>query len=91
LVSGLPQTPDSSTTQFLGINNRGVAVAFYLDANSIAHGIRYDVPKGTLTYIDDPHGVLGTVLNGINNSGDIVGFYTDGGTKVHGILVTGAE
>ena len=45
--------------------------------------------SGKLTYIDDPDGAQGIVLNGINGKGEIVGFYTDGAGNVHGMLATG--
>ena len=83
--------PGSTTTQLLGINDFGIAVGFYVGSDGFTHGIRYNIATGKVTFIDDPQGVMGTVLNGINDKGEIVGFYTDAADNTHGVLVTGAE
>jgi hypothetical protein len=82
--------PGFSNTQFLGVNDNGIAVGFYTDAQNIPHGVVYNSVNGKAVIVNDPAGVNGTTLNGINDKGQIVGFYTDGGTNTHGILVTGA-
>jgi hypothetical protein len=82
---------NSSVTQFLGINDHGVAVGFYIGADSFPHGVIYNTISGKTTYINDPSGVMGTVLNGINDSGQIVGFYTDAAGNTHGVLVNRSE
>jgi hypothetical protein len=83
--------PGTSFTQLLGINNAGVAVGFYMDANQIPHGIYYTPSTGAWLAVNDPEGVQGTVLNGINNKGELVGFYTDAAGNVHGMIVTVAQ
>jgi len=82
--------PGSTVTQLLGINNHGIVVGFYLGADTFPHGVAYNLATGKVTYIDDPNGTMGTVLNGINDKGEIVGFYTDAANNTHGMLVTGA-
>lgn len=78
----------STNTMFLGVNNNGLAVGTFMDANGIQHGIEYDVATGKSTIIDDPLGLGGTVLNGINDKGQLVGFYTDAAGNVDGVLAT---
>jgi hypothetical protein len=80
--------PGTSFTQLLGINNAGVAVGFYMDANQVAHGIYYTPSTGAWLPVNNPEGAGGTVLNGINNKGELVGFYTDAAGNVHGMVVT---
>jgi len=82
---------NSQVTQFLGINDRGIAVGLYIGADSFPHGVIYNTVSGKATYINDPSGVMGTVLNGINDSGQIVGFYTDAAGNTHGVLVNRSE
>ncbi len=82
--------PGSSLTQFLGVNSSGVAVGFYSGSDGFMHGVLYNPTSGAWVAVNDPQGIMGTVLNGINDKGDIVGFYTDAAGNVHGMLVTGA-
>jgi hypothetical protein len=83
--------PGSKTTQLLGINNSGVAVGFYTDAQNIMHGLYYASATGAWLTVDDPNGAGGTVVNGINNKNQLVGFYTDAAGNVHGMIVTVKE
>jgi len=80
--------PGSTFTQFLGINDSGVAVGFYNDAAGLSHGLIYTT-AGTFTQVDAPTGAKGTALNGVNDAGQAVGFYTDANSVVHGLLVGG--
>ncbi len=67
----LPLTfPGSISTEPLAINDAGVIVGGYLDANHVSHGFTYQ-PDGTFQTVDAPRGQ--TVLNGINNFGQIIG------------------
>ena len=81
------KVPGSSTTQLLGINNAGVAVGFYAGSDMVPHGLYYTPSTGAWTPVNDPNGVMGTVVNGVNNKGQLVGFYTDAAGNVHGMLV----
>jgi hypothetical protein len=83
--------PDAAVTQFLGVNDSGIAVGFYLDSSNLSHGVVYNPANGQWSTVDDPNGIAGTVLNGINDKDDAVGFYTDAANNVHGVLVTGVE
>jgi hypothetical protein len=83
--------PGAQITQFLGVNTAGEAVGFYqLTPNDITHGILYNPANGTLTQLDEPNGVGGTVINGLNNKGQAVGFYTDAAGNVHGMIINNA-
>ena len=79
--------PGSKNTQLFGINNEGVAVGSYVDANNMTHGLYYVPATGEWLRVDDPSGVQGTVINGLNNKNQLVGFYTDAAGNVHGMLV----
>jgi hypothetical protein len=81
--------PGSATTQFLGVNAHGIAVGFYMGGDQLPHGVLYNPTNGNWTPVNDPSGVMGTVLNGINDKGQIVGFYTDAAGNTHGMLVNG--
>lgn len=81
----------TTTTQFLGINDQGVAVGQYLGSDNLYHGFTYSMSSGTLTYVDDPNAVQGTTLNGINDKGQAVGYYVDAAGNFHGMLVTGVQ
>jgi hypothetical protein len=83
--------PGVSVTQFLGVNDSGFAVGFYTDSSNVNHGIIYNPANGQWEAINDPNGVMGTVLNGINDSDQGVGFYTDAAGNFHGMLVTGLQ
>jgi hypothetical protein len=80
--------PGSTNTQLLGINNSNVAVGFYADKAGIDHGLYYTPSNGAWVVVNDPSGVMGTVVNGINNKNQLVGFYTDAAGNTHGMLVT---
>jgi hypothetical protein len=85
------EAPNSTFTNFLGVNDNGVAVGFYNDGNMVPHGIVYDYKTGALAIINDPSGAMGTTLNGINDKGEIVGFYTDSHGNTHGLIVLGVS
>jgi hypothetical protein len=87
-VFGSFHVPGSKNTQLLGINNEGVTVGFYIDANNLTHGLYYVPATGNWLQVDFPSGVQGTVINGINNKNELVGFYTDAAGNVHGMVVT---
>ena len=80
--------PNTTTTQFFGVNNSGIAVGSFTDANKITHGIYFNPVNGEWIEVNDPNGVNGTVLNGLNNKNQIVGFYTDAANNTHGLLAT---
>jgi hypothetical protein len=82
--------PGSATTQFLGVNDSGVAVGFYIGNDTFPHGVIYNPTNGAWSPVNDPSGIMGTVLNGINDKGQVVGFYTDAAGNTHGMLVNGA-
>ena len=75
-----PKTPHvkGAVNQLLGINDTGVAVGFYNDANGNAHAYQVNQATGEFTAIKIP-GVGEHAATGINNNGDIVGIRTDRG------------
>jgi hypothetical protein len=78
------------TNQLLGVNDRDIAVGFYVDTAGATHGYTYDVVAKTFSAsIDDPNGVGATTAAAINNRDEIVGFYTDGNGGAHGFFEKG--
>jgi hypothetical protein len=74
--------PGAVGSQALGVNNQGVVVGEYLDADGIFHGYRWR--RGRLTTID-PRPTGGVVLD-INDRGRMVGAYVDADGRIHGFL-----
>jgi hypothetical protein len=83
-----PNTPPGAAAagtafnQLLGINDVGMAVGTYNDANGVAHGYTYDIATAAFTQIDVA-GATSTTTTGINNAGvisgiDVVGGVTEG-------------
>lgn len=76
-----------------GINDNGVVVGEYRDANLVRHGYLRQ-PNGTFTSFDDPDAAqlplsntnLGTVPRGINAGGAVAGLYSDANGVRHAFL-----
>jgi uncharacterized membrane protein len=82
--------PGSTSTQALGLNNKGLVVGVYVDNSGNSHGFVYTISKGTFVTVDDPSGIGTTVVNGINDNGILVGFY--GTSPINsGFVATPAE
>src|SRR5260221_1659752 len=78
------------TNQLLGVNDRNIAVGFYVDTAGATHGYTYDIAANTFSAdIDDPNGVGATTAAAINDHDQIVGFYTDGNGGNHGFFKNG--
>ncbi len=80
--------PGATATAAFGVNDNDTVVGTYTDrtgSTATTHGFIWRI-DGSLTNVDDPHGIGATTLNGINDEGDIVGFYVDGSFNTHGIL-----
>lgn len=71
----------------LGINDFGVLVGNYLDANGLAHGFKR-TPNGAVNTVDYP-GALDSGAGDINNLGVIVGGYGDDVTSTGFVLQQG--
>src|SRR5258707_86909 len=77
----------AQTTQLLGVNDRNIAVGFYIDTAGATHGYTYDIAAAAFSAnIDDPNGVGATTAAGINDHNQIVGFYVDGNGVTHGFF-----
>jgi hypothetical protein len=81
--------------QLLGVNDSGIAVGFWTDAQGNNHGYTVNINTDKFSSVTDPHST-GTSLTAaaINSGGDIAGFYTnpatgntDGFLKVHGKFI----
>jgi hypothetical protein len=78
------------TNQLLGVNDRNIAVGFYVDTAGATHGYTYGIEANTFSAnIDDPNGVGATTAAAINDHDQIVGFYTDGNGVTHGFFESG--
>jgi hypothetical protein len=84
-----PHTPKvaGAVNQLLGINNQGIAVGFYNDANDNAHAYELNQATGVFTALKIPDAVSATAT-GINTYGDVVGFYTDASGSTESFLIT---
>jgi hypothetical protein len=82
-----PQTPDvaGSVNQLLGINDAGIAVGFYNDANFDSHA--YKVNQATLRYTALKVPGVSSVATGINDAGDVVGFDTSASGQTSSWLI----
>jgi hypothetical protein len=75
------------TNQLLGVNDRDIAVGFYVDTAGATHGYTYDIATNTFSAnIDDPDGIGTTTAAAINDQDQIVGFYVDGNGVTHGFF-----
>jgi uncharacterized membrane protein len=85
-----PHTPKTagSVNQLLGINDAGIAVGFYVDANEVAHPIKLNQATGHFTTITHAGIGANSFATGINDKGDIVG-YTMGSTTYGWLLKDG--
>jgi nitrite reductase/ring-hydroxylating ferredoxin subunit len=79
--------PGATTTELLGLNDRGEAVGEDV-VGGVTHGLIYDARTGVFTNVDAPNSAGFTLFNGLNDKGDIVGFYTDAAGNTHGLLAT---
>jgi hypothetical protein len=80
----LPADPNIANlvlTQFLGINDHGLAVGYYQLPDGSQHGFLFDTTTQTYSFLDDPNAALNgvsiTQITGVNNAGEIAGFYVD--------------
>jgi probable HAF family extracellular repeat protein len=82
-------------TQFLGINDQGLAVGYYQTTDGSQHGLIYNTDTQQYTFLDDPNaatsGVSTTQITGINNSDEITGFFVDGGGVQRAFFATSAS
>ncbi len=88
------EVPGSTNTGFFGLNNKDMAIGYYVDASGLTDGLVYNTATGSWYTVDDPNAspnpafdITGTTINGINDLGQLVGFYSDG-THVNGLLAT---
>jgi probable HAF family extracellular repeat protein len=75
--------PGASTTQALGLNDRGVIVGSYLGLDNRSHGF-LDI-RGHFITVDVP-GARSTTVTGINNHGLFVGSFIDANGHTRGYV-----
>jgi Cu/Zn superoxide dismutase len=84
-------TGDNATppvNQLLGVNDRGIAVGFYTDAQDANHGYAYDIRTGKFSQVQAPDGGSLTAA-AISDSGDIAGFYAAASGATDGFIADG--
>jgi hypothetical protein len=75
--TGSPASPP--VDQLLGVNDAGVAVGFYTDANGNNHGYEYNIFTNRYSTVSEA-GTTSLTAAAINDRGDVAGIYTNGGT-----------
>jgi hypothetical protein len=90
-----PTTNNASppVNQLLGVNDRDVAVGFYVNAQGNNRGYEYNITTGRFSRVlrpGAPGGKAGPSLNAaaISNLGDVAGFYTTAGGVTDAFLKT---
>jgi hypothetical protein len=90
-----PTTNNASpqVDQLLGVNDRDIAVGFYVNAQGSNRGYEYNIATGRFSRVVEPGapgGKAGPSLTAaaINNLGDVAGFYTTSGGVTDGFLKT---
>lgn len=89
-----PNVNDLLLTQFLGINDKGLAVGYYQTASTNSQqGFLYNIATSTYTFLDAPgaanlNGTSITQITGINNSDQISGFYVDANGRQRGFVAS---
>jgi hypothetical protein len=77
--------------QLLGVNDSGVAVGFWTDANGSNHGYLVNVNTAVFSAVTDPNAPGASLTAAaINSGGDIAGFYTSQNGKTDGFLLEGS-
>jgi hypothetical protein len=82
-----PGTGDSLGTKLLGVNDNGIIIGTYLDANEVAHGFMVSA-SGDITNLNAPGASGGTIPASINDGGVIVGYFVESGGGVEGFQFT---
>jgi hypothetical protein len=79
--------------QLLGVNDSGLAVGFYVDANGASHGYLYDIPARKYISEDPPlgTGVKSVTPTGINDPDSVVGFFVNSHNDTRGFLIRKAS
>jgi hypothetical protein len=78
-----PASSPASTPidQNLGVNDEGIVVGFYNDANGNSHGYEYDIWTRQFSTVVDPSAPSASLTAAaINDRGDVAGFYTNPAT-----------
>jgi hypothetical protein len=74
---------DQTVDQLLGVNDAGVAVGFWTDANGNTHGYTVNTNSGRFGSVTDPGAPTANLTAAaINNEGDIAGFYANPATGI---------
>jgi uncharacterized membrane protein len=88
-ITVLPDAaPGAWLTEATGINNAGVIVGFFIDADGQAHG--FVLCAGIYTTYDYP-GATRTLLTRINDRGQIVGIWADADGHRHGFFLQNGD
>lgn len=76
--------------QLLGVNDSGVAVGFWTDANGNNHGYQVNVNTSAFSPVTNPNAPGASLTaTAINSGGHIAGFYTSQSGNTDGFLMAG--
>jgi hypothetical protein len=77
--------------QLLGVNDRDIAVGFYVDATGTSHGYEYSIRDHRFSLVVDPSAPTASLTAAaINDHGDVAGVYTSPASGVtDGFLLAG--
>lgn len=85
-------SPESTFTQFLGLNNQGLVAGDDVDAMGNTHGLVFKSVINSWQTVDDPIAVSGTdngaTISGLNDKGEIVRSYVNAASQTIGLLST---
>jgi hypothetical protein len=84
------------SSSITGVNDKGIAVGYYIDSTQSIHGFILNLQTGKYTFLEDPsapflggiYGVQQTEIYGITNSGEILGEYDGDSGIPHGFVAT---
>jgi hypothetical protein len=79
--------------QLLGVNDRDMAVGFYVNAQGLSRGYEYNIKTARFSRVLLPgvpnlSGTVSLTATAINNLGSVAGFYSISGGKTKGFVLT---
>ncbi|HYZ24421.1 MAG TPA: hypothetical protein VE690_19895 [Rhodopila sp.] len=83
-LSGSGQNP--AMEQLLGVNDKDIAVGFYMGTDGQNHGFTYDIDHNSFKAVN-VSGFTNVTAAAINNDGDIAGFGTDAKGRTEGFVL----
>ena len=86
----VPEAGDLDRGSLGDVNDAGIAVGSYYDADEVAH-LFLRSPRGVITVMPDIGPDVVVDASGINNAGTVVGTYIDAAGATHGFILRNGE